>query len=188
MGPEQKEDSEWPAIDRQTLETLGHLGFDPIPLELPELPLAPLLLTISVEAAAVFDELTRSGQDDQLVRQQRFAWPNIFRQARLVPAVEYLQAQRARTLWMQAMAELFEQVDVYVAPSLSSSLTITNLTGHPSLTLPNGFREDGTPTSITFTGRLFGENALLAVAGAYQRATEFHERRPSLGVTPPPST
>lgn len=172
------EDEEWRRIDLGTLETLGRLGFELVPIELPDLPLEPLLLTISVESAAIFDRLTRDGRDDEFVRQIRFAWPNIFRQARFIPAVEYVQAQRVRTLWMEAMERLFTDVDVYVAPSQSSSLSVTNLTGHPQITLPNGFRQDGTPTSITFTGQLFEENSMLAVARTFQEATDFHLRRP----------
>jgi len=175
---EPHEDEEWRRLDLVSLEELGRMGFDLVPIELPDLPLEPLLITISVESAAIFEELTRDNRDDELVRQIRFAWPNIFRQAHFIPAVEYVQAQRVRSLWMEAMERIFQEVDVYVAPSQSDSLSITNLTGHPQITLPNAFRRDGTPTSITFTGQLFEENAMIAVARAYQEATGFHLRRP----------
>jgi hypothetical protein len=97
-----------------------------------------------------------------------------------VPAVEYLRANRARTVLMQEMETLFHDVDLYVG---GNDLVITNLTGHPTVVLPNGFRErDGLklPTSITFTGRLFGETELLAVAHAYQQATGHHLQTPPL--------
>jgi Asp-tRNA(Asn)/Glu-tRNA(Gln) amidotransferase A subunit family amidase len=177
---EPHEDEEWRQIDLLTLEQLGRMGFDLIPIEFPPLPVDPLLLIISVESAAIFDQLTRTNGDDELVRQIRFAWPNIFRQAHFIPAVEYVQAQRIRTLWMESLDRIFKEVDVYLAPSQSDNLSITNLTGHPQITLPNAFRHDGTPTSITFTGRLFEENTMLAVARAFQEATGFHLRRPPL--------
>ena len=99
-----------------------------------------------------------------------------------MPAVEYVQANRLRTLVMKAMHEQLSDMDVYVSPSwVGHNLLLTNLTGHPCVVLPNGFRSsDGTPTSITFNGRLHGEEKLLAVARAYQRATAFHRPRPPL--------
>ena len=114
-----------------------------------------------------------------MVRQTRNAWPNVFRQARLVSAVEYLQANRVRYLLIQAMARLMSEIDLYVTPSHGESLLLTNLTGHPCVVVPNGF-EKGLPTSITFTGRLFGEATMLAVAKAYQDATGFHTQHPKL--------
>ena len=124
---------------------------------------------LTAEAACAFDELTRSGRDDELVRQVEQAWPNVFRQGQLIPAVEYLRANRIRTLLMRDMADVLRDVDAYVAPSLGgNNLLLTNLTGHPAVVVPNGFRAgDGTPTSITFTGRPFGERELLSVAHAY---------------------
>jgi Asp-tRNA(Asn)/Glu-tRNA(Gln) amidotransferase A subunit family amidase len=159
-----------------------------VPIELPTegenaLPLDAAGFLLSVEAAAAFDQLTRSQRDDLLERQSANAWPNLFRQARLVPAVEYLQANRLRTLAMRRMEELAAKVDVYVCPTYGArNLLLTNLTGHPQLVLPNGFRRDGTPTSITFTGRLFGENQLIRIARLYQESTSFNRRRPPLAV------
>lgn len=183
---EQRPDAEWADFDRETLATLEKLGVRLLPIELPTegaeaLPLDAAGFLLSVEAAAAFDELTRSNRDDLLERQGENAWPNVFRQSRLVPAVEYLQANRLRTLAMRRMDELMKKVDVYLCPTYGArNLLLTNLTGHPQIALPNGFRQDGTPTSICFTGRLFGENALIAVARLYQEATEFHRRRPIL--------
>ncbi|RMH21304.1 MAG: amidase [Acidobacteria bacterium] len=174
---------EWQAIDRRTLDELAAAGFELRPIELPEsYPVGALSFILTAEAACAFDELTRSGRDELLVRQIERAWPNVFRQGQLIPAVEYLRANRIRTLLMAEMAELFEQVDVYLTPSFGgSNLLLTNLTGHPQVVLPNGFRDDGTPVSITFTGNLYGEGPLLAVAHAYQQATDYHRRRPQLG-------
>ncbi|HEY7600769.1 MAG TPA: hypothetical protein VH741_12640, partial [Candidatus Limnocylindrales bacterium] len=134
------------------------------------------------EAAAAFDELTRSGQDDLLVRQVAQAWPNVLRAGRMVPAVEYIQANRVRTLAIRALEEKLRDLDAYVSPTYGgSNLLLTNLTGHPTVVVPNGFRANGTPTSITFVGRLWGETAALGLAQAYQQATDFHLRRPDLG-------
>ncbi len=180
---EEREDAKWKSFDEATLTRLGELGIELVPIELPDLPIGAMSFVLSAEAAAAFDELTRSGRDDLLVRQVRNAWPNVFRQARLIPAVEYLQANRVRTLAMQAMAEIMSQVDVYVSPSFGgNNLLLTNLTGHPCVVLPNGFRDDGTPTSITFLGRLYGDADVLAVAQRYQDATDFHLRQPTLQV------
>ncbi len=168
--------------DLATLDVLRSLGAELIPVVLPEFGYNAMRLILGAESAAAFDELTRSGRDDLLVRQDESAWPNSFRSARFIPAVEYLNANRARTLAMQKWAELMSGVDVIVTPtSGSSQLTATNLTGHPAVILPNGFEEeDGTPVSITFLGDLYGEDRMLAVAHAYQAATDFHLRYPAL--------
>ncbi len=164
-----------------TLSRLRAMGVNLIPIELPKLPIQHLSFILSAEAAAAFDELTRSGKDDLLVRQIKNAWPNVFRAARFIPAVEYIQANRIRFLLVQEMAELFEKVDLYVAPSLEgNNLLLTNLTGHPCVVVPNGFNKEGTPTSITFIGKLFEEGTLLAFAKAYQDATGYHVKHPTL--------
>jgi Asp-tRNA(Asn)/Glu-tRNA(Gln) amidotransferase A subunit family amidase len=176
---------EWRELDRGTLEVLRRSGFELIPIELPDTyPVGSLSFILVAEAAAAFDHLTRTGLDDTLVRQTADAWPNVFRQGQMIPAVEYLRANRVRSLLMDEMARLMEKVDVYVSPTYAgSNLLLTNLTGHPQVVLPNGFRaSDGTPTSITFTGRLYGETELLAVAGALQDATDFHLQRPPMAA------
>ncbi|MGD8698156.1 MAG: amidase [Gemmatimonadales bacterium] len=181
FAEERENQEEWQRHDERTLETLRGLGIELVPIELPRLPVGAMSFVLSVEAAAAFDQLTLSNRDDLMVRQVRNAWPNVFRQSRFVPAVEYLQANRVRTLVMQAMAETLSEMDAYVAPSfIGDNLLLTNLTGHPCVVLPNGFRSDGTPTSITFVGRLFAEAETLALAKAYQDATDFHLRRPTL--------
>ena len=174
---------EWKAFDARSLETLRSIGFALTPIEFTfSVPISPLATILTAEAACAFDGLLRDGRIDTLVRQVADAWPNVFRQGEMTPAVEYLRAQRLRTIVMREMAAIVDAVDVYVVPSFGGdNLLLTNLTGHPAVVLPNGFRTfDGTPTSITFQGRLDGDDLALAVASAYQHATDFHTRRPPL--------
>jgi Asp-tRNA(Asn)/Glu-tRNA(Gln) amidotransferase A subunit family amidase len=167
--------------DEATLQKLRALGANLIPVELPDYPLRDISFVLSTEAAAAFDELTRSNRDDLMKQQDADAWPNTFRQRRFVPAVEYLQAQRLRYLLVQDTAKVFDKVDLFLAPSLSGrSLLLSNLTGHPGVVVPNGFNKAGTPTSICFIGKLFSEAQLLAVAKQYQDATDFHRKHPPM--------
>ena len=160
---------------------LRRLGAKLIPVTLPALPINDLAIILSAEAGASFDELTRSGRDSLLVRQATYAWPNVFRTSRFIPAVEYIQANRVRYLAVQEMAKLMSQVDVIVAPPFDGDNSLlTNLTGNPCVVVPNGFSKEGTPTSITFLGKLFDEATLLAVAKKYQDATGFHLKHPKL--------
>ncbi|HUF30804.1 MAG TPA: hypothetical protein VMM77_09045, partial [Gemmatimonadaceae bacterium] len=132
---------------------------------------------------AAFDDLTRSNRDADLVQQGRFDWSNTFRTARFIPAVDYINANRVRTRAIERWDALFRDLDVIVTPTGASGLSqlvATNLTGHPAVILPHGFREDGTPVSLTFLGKLFGERELLAAAHAYQGATDWHLRHPTL--------
>jgi len=171
---------EGPDFDTPALGVLRKLGVDLLPVELPtDVPVDALRFILSAEAAAAFDDLTRSNRDDLMVRQVEQAWPNVFRQSRLIPAVEYIQANRVRTMLMGSMDAVMDGIDVFITPSYGGTVLLTtNLTGHPAVTVPNGFRDDGTPVSISFIGKLFGEAELLAVAKAYQDATGFHLRRP----------
>ncbi len=163
--------------DAATLEKLRELGAVLVPVELPATDVTPLACILTAEAAAAFDELTRSNQDDLLVRQIKKAWPNTLRAARFIPAVEYIQANRIRTQVMREMEKL--PVDVYVTPSFGGdNLLLTNLTGHPCVVLPNGFNDAGEPASITFMGRLYGDARVLEVATAFQAATDFHLKHP----------
>jgi Asp-tRNA(Asn)/Glu-tRNA(Gln) amidotransferase A subunit family amidase len=178
-------DQDYPGhdLDHTALQTLRDLGADLVPvdfgLEEKGLPPYAMAVILSVEAGAAFQELTLSDRDDLMVRQTRFAWPNVFRAAQLVPAVEYVQANRARLLLMGMMKELFEGIDLYVTPSLmSNSLLITNLTGHPQVVVPDGFVKANEPHSISFVGDLYEEATLLAVARAYQEASGWHRMHP----------
>jgi Asp-tRNA(Asn)/Glu-tRNA(Gln) amidotransferase A subunit family amidase len=181
------------------LAKLQQMGMKMLPVEMPKFPYDAMIAMLTAEAAAAFDELTRSGRDKLLTAQGPNDWPNAFRSARFIPAVEYIQASRARRMAMDAVAKVFNDFDVIVAPTNSQQLLITNLTGHPAVILPNGFRGDdapkppvkdngeddgvggpGTPVSLTFLGKLYGEAELLAFARAYQEATPFHLLHPKL--------
>jgi Asp-tRNA(Asn)/Glu-tRNA(Gln) amidotransferase A subunit family amidase len=167
--------------DQATLDALRKLGVELVPLDLHNLPDGELTFLLSAEGAAAFDDLTRSGRDALMVNQGRNAWPTTFRAARFVPAVEYIQAQRARRVLMEEVDKRLLGLDAYVGPSFNSpSLVVTNLTGHPAVVVPNGMRPNGLPATITFTGQLYGEAKLLALAKAYQDATDFDEKHPPL--------
>lgn len=165
--------------DSTSLAVLRSMGVKLVPIALPAYPIEDLSIILSAEAGAAFDELTRSGRDDLMVRQIKNAWPNVFRASRFIPAVEYIQANRIRTLVIEAMDSVMRGVDLFVAPSQEgNSSLLTNLTGHPCVVVPNGFDEKGHPTSITFIGRLFQEGDLLAFSRRYQEGTGFHLKHP----------
>jgi Asp-tRNA(Asn)/Glu-tRNA(Gln) amidotransferase A subunit family amidase len=166
--------------DDLALDALRGAGVNPVPVELPAFDFEPMSLILTAEGAAAFDEMTRSGKDAQLVQQGKDDWANTFRSARFIPAVDYINANRARTLLMRKWAELMKTVDVIVVPTNGTSqLLATNLTGHPAVIVPHGFRDDGTPVSLTFVGGLFGEDKLLRVAHAWQQATDWHLKHPT---------
>ena len=176
-------------FDDAALEVLRKMGVKLIPVELPDMPYGAMRLVLTAEGAAAFDELTRSGRDRELVQQTPRDWANTFRTARFIPAVEYVNANRARTLAMLKWHELFKTVDVIVTPtSVGSQLTATNLTGHPAVIVPSGFRDTSdtdktqVPVSLTFLAGLYQEARLLAVAKAWQDATDFHLKYPVVKV------
>jgi Asp-tRNA(Asn)/Glu-tRNA(Gln) amidotransferase A subunit family amidase len=176
-------------FDDAALGVLRAMGVNLIPVELPDLPYDAMRIILTAEAAAAFDEMTRSDRDNLMVQQGKSDWPNTFRAARFIPAVDYVNANRVRSSAIRAWDDLMQKVDVIVTPTGAanlSQLVATNLTGHPAVILPNGFRDDGTPVSLTFLGGLFEEAKLLAVANAYQRATGFHLVHPTVPLTPPP--
>ncbi len=173
-------DSAWSGFHKQALKTLKEMGFRLVPVDLPDFPVYDMAFILNAEAAAAFDSLTLSGRDDLLVRQGRNAWPNVFRAARFIPAVEYIQANRVRRLLIEAMEQWFEDIDLFVAPPFGKNLLLTNLTGHPAVVLPNGFTEKNTPVSITFTGKLFDEATILSVATLFQKQTGYHLKHPPL--------
>ena len=166
-------------LENEALDVVRGLGVDPVPVALPDgLPVSALRIILEAEAAAAFDELTRTSQDELLVAQETWSWPNAFRQARMIPAVEYIQANRIRTMLMGEMEKVMADVDVFITPSYAGNVLLTtNLTGHPAVVVPNGFI-DGRPTSISFIGGLWKDDAALRLATAYQHATEFHRRVP----------
>jgi Asp-tRNA(Asn)/Glu-tRNA(Gln) amidotransferase A subunit family amidase len=150
-----------------------------VPVELPnKLPLDAVRTILDVESAAAFDELPRQGVADGYGK----FWGTTFRAGQFLSAVEYIRAMRLRTLLGRQMAEVMKGVDVYVCPA-GMDLVHTNLTGHPTVCLPNGLRKQGEvemPLGLTFTGRLYGETTLLAVAKAYQEVTGHHLKRPPM--------
>jgi len=167
--------------DSLVLMQLRDAGIELIPIELPEFPIGDISLMLSAEAAAAFDELTLSDRDDMLTRQIKNAWPNVFRSARFIPAVEYINASRARTILIQKMHEAVKDIDVYIAPSWQGrNLLLTNLTGHPSIVVPTGFSDSGTPVSITFCAGLFQEGQLLQFAKFWQDMNDHHKKHPEM--------
>jgi Asp-tRNA(Asn)/Glu-tRNA(Gln) amidotransferase A subunit family amidase len=166
--------------DKETLELLKRMGVNFKEVKLPDnLPIMPLSIILVAEAGAAFDELTRSNKDDMLVEQHKYAWPNTFRKSRFIPAVEYIQANRIRTLLIEEFHKLIINYDVIVCPSFGGDqLLMTNLTGHPCVVVPNGFDELNHPTSISFIGNLYDEAVILSIAKAYQENTEFDDMHP----------
>ena len=136
---------------------------------------------ISAECAAQFDEMTRSDMDDMLTRQGKGDWPNQFRTARFIPAVEYINAYRHRYLLMQKVNETMSQYDLFICPTFGGHQPeITNLTGHPVVCFPTGFNKNKTPTGISLVGRLYDEATILSVAKAFQDATDFNKQHPQM--------
>jgi Asp-tRNA(Asn)/Glu-tRNA(Gln) amidotransferase A subunit family amidase len=188
-------------VDRAALESIRQLGMAPTEVVVPDWPYGSLNLILFAEAAAAFEELTLSGQASQLKVQVPDAWPNLFREARFLSAVDFVQADRFRRKVANEMARIFSQVDVLLVPSLRDEmLTISNFTGHPSLTLRTGFvevsqaRSDWAPDparplptfapprrvphGVTLIGRLFDEGTLGRVGVALERASGAASEHP----------
>lgn len=168
----------------KVLETYRAMGVELIPVDFPDSTVYPFNImdvVISAECAAAFDDFTRNDVDDLMTRQGLFDWPNTFRVSRLVPAVEYINANRHRFILMQKMNEVISQYDVIICPTRGSGnqSAITNLTGHPVLCVPTGFdKRTNTPTSISFIGKLFDEASILTAAKYYQDKTGWDEMHP----------
>ncbi len=163
------------------LDVMRAAGYELKPIALPDTEMSGLWVILAAEAAAAFDQITRDGSVDTMARQDDSAWPNVFRAARFIPAVEYINANRIRAQLMSDMAQVMSEVDVFISPSYGgNTLGITNLTGHPCVVLPNGFTDKGTPTSISFIGGLYKDAETLAAAKAYQDATDWHLQHPDL--------
>ena len=169
-------ESDKPLDERHEIKLLRGLGVKLVPIKLPSrYPAGALTVMLTAETAASFDQITRAG-----VREGIGKWKDSFREGEFITAVDYLRASRIRTLLMQEMEELMSQVDLYVG---GDDLALTNMTGHPTIVVPDGERtngKNGQPGTITFTGRLYGETELLALAHAYQQASGAHLRRPPL--------
>jgi Asp-tRNA(Asn)/Glu-tRNA(Gln) amidotransferase A subunit family amidase len=166
----------------KVLDVYRKLGANIQAVEFPDSTIYPFNMmdvVISAESAAAFDELTRSNQDDLIRRQDKNFWPNGFRVSRLIPAVEYINANRHRSTLIEKLNAFMKRYDVIIAPSFSGSqLAMTNLTGHPVVVFPIGFAQNGLPNSITLIGNLYDDATILAAARAYQHATNFHVQHP----------
>ncbi|MGD0649436.1 MAG: amidase family protein, partial [Acidobacteriaceae bacterium] len=186
-------------FNTRALDALRGMGVQLTPVEMPSFHFSALLNILGAEAAAAFDDLTTSGRDALLSGQKPYDWPNGFRTSRFLPAVDYIQAERARSLALSAMHQLFANFDVIVTPSGGTQLTATNLCGQPAVIVPNGLRgpdappfaptadDDwpdyggpGTPVSLTFLAPLYQEAKAVALAHAYQLKTSFHLLHPKL--------
>ena len=170
----------------KVLEEFKKLGVQLIPVNFPDSGVYNFNImdvVIGVECAAQFDEMTRMNIDDALTRQTKNDWPNSFRTARFVPAVEYINAQRHRYTLMQKVNEVMQQYDVIICPSRGdgNQSAITNLTGNPVVCVPTGFdKRLNLPTGISFVGNLYDEATILSIAQAYQKATNWDETHPTL--------
>ena len=168
------------AVYKTALEVLEKAGAKMVPIEMPKFSTQSLRYILSAEAATAFDDITRDGRVNQLSGQSPGDWPNTFRTSRFIPAVEYIRAQRARTLLIREMEKLMSQWDVFVSPAPgSSSLLVTNLTGNPAVCVPCGFVNER-PIAIMFTGGVYDEVAPLRVALAFERATTWHTLHPKM--------
>ncbi len=163
--------------DAAAFEVITSLGVQLIPLELPEFPAEALEFILFVESAAAFDDLMRSGRDKTMLEEPETSeWPQSFRSSRFIPAVEYVQANRVRTKIIGELYDAMAGIDCFIG----SRLVLSNLTGYPEISIPHGFYTDGTPTSLLFTGKLFGEAEILLLAKAFQDATDHHLKYPKL--------
>jgi Asp-tRNA(Asn)/Glu-tRNA(Gln) amidotransferase A subunit family amidase len=158
------------------------LQMEPIVDSLPsDFPFKVFDIILRAEAGAVFDELVRNGGVDDMIEQTRGSRANSLRQSRFIPAVEYIQANRYRDLLIQEMYELMQKYDVVITPTFGGTqLMITNLTGHPVVTIPIGLDEKGHPMSISFLGNLFEEDKILKMAKYIQELTEYESDYPPL--------
>jgi Asp-tRNA(Asn)/Glu-tRNA(Gln) amidotransferase A subunit family amidase len=171
--------SEW-----KVLEVYRKLGVELIPVNFPDSGVYNFNImdvVISAECAAAFDEFTRNGLDDQMTRQGKYDWPNSFRVSRLMPAVEYVNANRHRYILMQKVNELMQQYDAVICPNFGGNQSaITNLTGHPVIVFPTGFNKSKLPTSITLVGKLYDEATIISIAKAFQSATNWNKLHPTM--------
>ena len=172
------------APEWKVLETYRSLGANIKAVNFPDSAMYPVNLVsiiLNAESAAAFDELTRTNRDDLVERQDKDFWPNSFRAARTIPAVEYINANRYRYNLCKSMNDFMKNYDVLIVPSFAGrQLSITNLTGNPVVCMPVGFNQNGSPVSITLVGNLYDEATILAAAKAYQDKTEHHKKHPSL--------
>jgi Asp-tRNA(Asn)/Glu-tRNA(Gln) amidotransferase A subunit family amidase len=172
-----KDASEW-----KVLEAYKNMGMKVQAVDFPDSTIYPANLVsiiLNAESAAAFDELTRTNRDDLIERQDKDFWPNSFRSARLIPAVEYINANRYRSTLCQKFQDFMQNYDVVIVPTFAGNqLSITNLTGNPVVCMPMGFNKQGLPLSITLVGRLYDEASILEAAKAFQDKTEHNKKHP----------
>ena len=173
-----KDAPEWKVLD-----TYKSIGANLQPVDFPDSTIYPfniIDIILSAESAAAFDELTRTNRDDLIERQDKNFWPNIFRSARVIPAVEYINANRYRYQLCEGMNQFMKNYDIVIVPTYAGrQLSITNLSGHPVVCMPIGFNEKGSPQSITLIGNLYDEASILVAARAYQDNTDHNKKHPS---------
>lgn len=170
------------AMEWGVLETFKKMGVNVQPVIFPDSAVYPfnmVSIILNAESAAAFDELTRTDRDSLIERQDKDFWPNSFRAARYIPAVEYINANRYRSRLSKQVQEFMKNYDVVIVPTFAGSqLSITNLTGNPAVCMPMGFNQRGLPQSITFIGNLYDEASILEAAKAYQDKTEHNKKHP----------
>lgn len=172
------------ALEWKALDDFKSLGANITPVTFPDSAIYPfdiMSIVIGAESAAAFDELTRNNRDSLIERQDKGFWPNIFRTARYIPAVEYINANRYRSEVARKLQEFMKDYDVVIVPTFAGrQMAITNLTGNPALCMPIGFSRSGNPASITLLGNLYDEASVLTLAKAYQNKTEHNKKHPPL--------
>ena len=165
----------------KSLKIFKSMGINPVPVRLPtEIPYSAFDIILRAESGAFFDELVLNGGDSLMVQQHKGSRANSLRQSRFIPAVEYLQANRHRSVLIERFHETIKEFDVLISPTFGRQLLVTNLTGHPVISVPNGFDAEGHPTSITLVGNLFDEATIVSVAEVFQNATDFDNQYPPL--------
>lgn len=172
------------ALEWKALEDFKSLGINITPVTFPDSAIYPfniMSLVIGAEAAAAFDELTRSNRDTLIERQDKGFWPNFFRAARYIPAAEYINANRYRSEMNRKLQEFMKYYDVIIIPTYGGNqLAITNLSGNPAICMPIGFNRSGSPLSITLVGNLYDEASIITAAKAYQNKTDHHKKQPPI--------
>lgn len=170
------------AIEFKVLDVYRSLGANLQAVNFPDSIVYPFNIMdviLSAESAAAFDELTRTNRDELIERQDKNFWPNIFRTARFIPAVEYINANRYRYQLIEGMNRFMKDFDVVIVPTFAGrQLAITNLSGHPVICMPMGFNQRGLPQSITLIGNLYDEASIVAAAKLYQEKTDHHLKHP----------
>jgi Asp-tRNA(Asn)/Glu-tRNA(Gln) amidotransferase A subunit family amidase len=166
----------------KTLDILRSLGCEIVELELPDMPYDSLMNILECEAAAAFEELTRTGRDDLLKSQGPDAWPNSFRESWFIPGVELVQAHRLCRQVQHMMKDKFDSFDAILDPTNNGGplCIITNNTGHPSLTIRIGFTDNGLPAGTTLIGKLFDEGTIIRLGMELERELGVWDKRPEL--------